>query len=73
MNFSDRCDTVHVFHSHQNGRTVRSDQVPLTRDIFDSFSAFPFKFSFFSLRGWFQRFLDDLTMLYGRLSFSGIV
>lgn len=51
MNFSDRCDTVHVFHSHQNGRTARSDQVPLTCDVFDLFLFFLSNFSL--LRSWF--------------------
>lgn len=69
MNFSDRCDTVHVFHSHQNGRTVRFDEVPLTR-VFDPFLFF---FSNFSLlRLWLVSTFPGLTTLRGRLSLPEI-
>lgn len=63
MNFSDRCDTVHVFHSHQNGRAVRLDQVPLTRDVFYPFLFFLSNFSHLlrlSLASTFPR-LDDVA------------
>lgn len=70
MNFSDRCDTVHVFHSHQNGRTARSDEVPLTRDVFDPFLFFLSNFSL--IRSWLVSTFPGLTMLRGRLSLPEI-
>lgn len=70
MNFSDRCDTVHVFHSHQNGRAARSDEVPLTRDVFDPFLFFLSNFSL--IRSWLVSTFPGLTMLRGRLSLPEI-
>lgn len=43
MNFSDRCDTVHVFHSHRNGRS----RLVLTKCLLQRATySIPFYFSF---------------------------